>query len=402
MTYRSCSGNIGIKYTKKEHMKYGYTSIWKCLFKKELFDKYNITFPNCHSEARAVYAFIVAVSNKIANVEEGLYFYRRFRENSLSGNPRKNNGDEHALGLRAFEALIEKFSSAGIYDEYKDILEEIIKYKLSDILATSFYRRTKDEYDMLLNKYNCFISEKIPGAINYEYIILGGYNLNRILWNMNVIHSPYNRFNFSSIISVMHPVKNITIEHKNIYRKIMVNRDVQSDFWDIYEYSNASHIFIDLVEERFDILKLNEGYITKSDAWDNSEKCPCQGTICRLSAECDALWKNSFDDFVKKARTVKNNVKIIVVENFLALSYGDILCQTEYKDVESIREINKKLKSYYSYINEKYPELIMIKTSECDNYFTDDKYEYGVQPSHLNDWVNRKITEMIEERMEAI
>ena len=58
-TYRVCSGDMGCQYSKKERMKYGYTSIWKCMFKKEIFVKNGIVFPDCHIESRAVYALLV-------------------------------------------------------------------------------------------------------------------------------------------------------------------------------------------------------------------------------------------------------------------------------------------------------------------------------------------------------
>ena len=88
MTYRVCSGIMGRPYTLEEHMKYGYTAIWKCMFAKDLLVRNQITFPDCHSEARAIYALLLAKSNKVVNVKEALYYYRRFRKGSLSSTPR--------------------------------------------------------------------------------------------------------------------------------------------------------------------------------------------------------------------------------------------------------------------------------------------------------------------------
>ena len=39
----------------------------------------------------------------------------------------------------------------------------------------------------------------------------------------------------------------------------------------------------------------------------------------------------------------------------------------------------------------------MIPAHECENYFTDEAYEYGAVPQHLNDIVNQRIAHMIEE-----
>ncbi len=207
-TYHICSGSMGLEYTLEEHMKYGFTAIWKCMIRKNLFTDYGIVFPNCHSEARAVYPLLLALSGKIVNVHEGLYYYRRFRPKALSEQPRINNGDEKAVGLLAFDNLLQNFKTCGLYDKYKQVLEEIIKKKLSELLAGLFYRREEREFLQLTEKYYSYIAKKFPGTGNFRYITIGGYNLNRILWHMNVLHNPYTRFNFSSIVSLMYPVVN--------------------------------------------------------------------------------------------------------------------------------------------------------------------------------------------------
>ena len=61
---RISSGVMGVDDTLEEHMKYGYTAIWKCMFRKELFTKHGVIFPDCHSEARAVYALLLALGSR--------------------------------------------------------------------------------------------------------------------------------------------------------------------------------------------------------------------------------------------------------------------------------------------------------------------------------------------------
>lgn len=402
MTYKVCSGSMGMQYSLAEHMKYGHAAMWKCLIKKELFDKYCVEFPNCHSEMRAVYPLLLALGKKIANVNEGLYYYRRFRVNSLSAKPRVNNGDENAIGLRSFDALVEGFKKNNIYVQNVELLQEIIIYKMSDLLAASFYRKDKKEYLSLVKKYRRYIGQHFPENLNVPYITLGGYNLNRILWSMNVLHDSYCRFNFSSLIGIMHPLKEeLLLSHQNNYRQIMISRDIYGEFWDIIAEVKPEYIFIDFIEERFDMLHYKDGYITKSDAFDGA--CIENNTmqvISRKSEECKELWEKSCLMFIEKLKKQYPEIKIVLVKNYLSEEFGDIYGKEKYSDFLEIREINSILEAYYNFFEENFQDVIVIEASQIHPYFTDCNYEYGRISSHLNDIVNRKIAKIVQKIIE--
>lgn len=396
--YRCCSGNLGMQYNLEGHMKYGYTAIWKCMIKKSIFTDYGVEFPNCHSESRAIYPLLLAISGDIANVEEGLYYYRRFRKGSLSEKPRINDGDEKAIGLRAFDALVQGFKLCNLYDKYENLLQEIIKIKLSDLLSATFYRREKKDFLDLVENYYTYIGEKFPKSVNFKYINLGGYNLNRILCHMDLLHNPYGRFNFSSIISLMNPVTNqIQCIHKNKYREIMVKRDIISSFWEIIDEVKPEYIFVDFIEERFDIIEYLNGYITKSDAFEDAQLNLLDFRIIeRDSEECLKLWQNSFYKFIEKIENKIPECKIVVIENYLSEQFGDINSRTYFENIKEIRKKNYTLKQCYDFVKENYKDIPTINASKCDYYFTDKEYEYGAIPSHLNEIVNQKIADKIK------
>lgn len=401
MGYRLCSGSIGLLYTFEEHMIYGNLSIWKCLIKRKMFEIYAIEFPNCHSEAKAIYPLLLALSNKIVNVQEALYYYRRFRENSLTANPRKNKGDELAIGLNAFDALIDGFKKNNIYEEYKSLLEKMIKNKLSDILAGGFYRKTKDDYIRQVKKYRDYIDENFSNSLNFPYITFGGYNLNRILWNMNILHDSYCRFNFSSLISVMNPLENeLEFSHKNYYREMMMSRDIYGSLWDVMNEVKPKCIFIDLIEERFDIIRYRKVYLTKSDAFDTAEIDSNEMQIVwRDSIECLELWKCNCIKFIKKLAEDFPETKVVLIKNFLSKGYGDVRTIEKYSEICEIIQTNRILSTYYDFFEKQCPNAIVIEAIENEPYITDVKYEYGVIPSHLNDFVNRKIAKQIEKEV---
>jgi len=400
-TYHVCSGNMGFQYTMEEHMKYGHTAIWKCMIKKSLFVDYGITFPSCHSPARAIYALLIAISGEIVNVHEGLYYYRRFRQGSLTEKPRITNGDEKAVGLQAFDNLIKGFKACGIYAKYERTLQEIIKLKLSDLMAGLFYRREKDEFLQLTEQYYNYVRQKFQGTANFQYLTVGGYNLNRILCHMNLLHNPYGRFNFSSIISIMNPIiESLRGMYESRYREIMVERDIASLFWDISEDVMPEFIFLDFIEERFDLLEYAGGYITKSDAFDGAQlKFPLINyrVVERDSRECQQLWKINFQKFMERIKIRIPKCRVVVVENYLSEEVGDISGKMYFKELDEIRKINHILKQYYNFVVENYRQIPIVEASKCKYYYTDKQYEYGAIPSHLNEIVNLEVAKRIEE-----
>lgn len=399
--YCVCSGSMGRQYTLEEHMIYGAAQIWKCMIKKTLFTDYGIEFPDCHGEAKAIYSLLLALSGGIANVEEGLYYYRKFRRGSLSEKPRESCGDENAVGLQSSDCLLQGFQEQGMYQKYETLLQRIVKLRLSERLAGLLYRREKEEFCLLAEQYYSYIERKFPNTMNFRYMILGGYNLNRILWHMNILQNPYGRFNFSSLISLMNPVEvPFLCLHKNKYREIMVRRDIKSEFWKIIKEIKPEYIFIDFVEERFDVLEYAGGYITKSDAYDTLEQPFSDNHIIERNSEaCFILWKSCFQRFIEKVQIENSKCKIMVIENYLSEEVGDIFQKTYFGNLEEIRKKNQILKRYYNFISEKYPYIPIVETMDCAYYYTDRKYEYGAIPSHLNEIVNRKIANKIEKEI---
>ena len=149
------------------------------------------------------------------------------------------------------------------------------------------------DYQKLTENYYAYIAGRFPGTPDYRYITMGGYNLNRILGHMNLLHNPYCRFNFTSLISLMHPVDmEVPCRHRNRYREIMLKRELENQFWEILHEIRPEYLFLDFIEERFDVLSYGNGYLTKSDALEGAE-CPLENAVIikRDSKECQLSWQ---------------------------------------------------------------------------------------------------------------
>lgn len=431
MIYRSCYGRMGQAYTLPEHMKYGPTATYKAISRKSLWTKYRLAMPKCSFESPAVYSLVLALSNRIVNVREALYYYRRFRENSLveNGYARKGGKPNNRLAIRAMDYLVEEFRRTGRYEEFAGILEGVVKYRLNDILAMQFHRKSPEDFRELVHNYRSFLAERFPKGRNETYITWGGYNLNRILAHMDWLHDPYARFNFSSMISLLNPENAIYEQnHKNRYRQIMLERERTHSYWNLLAELQPKFLFLDLLEERFDILQIGNSFVTLSDAFagakftrsiseitplvqmeaDNfaaneemtaEELVKFGRVIPRDSARCTELWQQACRNIVKETQRICPDICFVIVENYLCETVGNLESRKPFANLEDIRKINSVLRQYYSFLKATLPEALVISSSKDDLYFTDEKYEYGAIPSHLNEIENQKIAETIQEAL---
>jgi glycosyltransferase involved in cell wall biosynthesis len=442
--YRSCYGRMGQAYTLPEHMKYGPTATYKAISRKSLWTKYRLAMPKCSFESPAIYSLLLALSNRIVNVREALYYYRRFRENSLveNGYAHKDGKPNNRLAIKAMDFLVEEFRRTGRYEEFAGILESVVKYRLNDILAMQFHRKSPGDFRELTQNYRHFLAKRFPEGRNEPYITWGGYNLNRILTHMDWLHDPYARFNFSSLISLMNQEKPAYGQiHKNRYRQIMLERERTHSYWEILAELKPKFLFIDLIEERFDMLQLGNSFVTLSDAFegakftrgfsvmnpsvqmeagklDGKEELTVEcltveelsakelsaeelisfgQVISRDSARCTDLWQQACQKMVKETQRICPDIRFVILENYLCETVGNLESRKPFANIEDIRKINSILRQYYSFLKEILPEAPVISPSKDDLYFTDEKYEYGAIPSHLNEIENQKIAKKIEE-----
>lgn len=396
-TYCSCYGSLGVNYSKEAHMICGNVSIWKLLIRKQLWIDNQLSFTDCHSPATPVYALLIAKSNKIENVREALYYYRIFRAGSLTMKPRTDK-EERVIGIQAFESLLANFHERDMEHEYEEYLERIVKHKMTGLMAAFFYRMSIEDYKLLANNYYQFVLEHFPKEKEIKYLTWGGYNLTRIMWHAKYLHNPYGRFNFSSLISLMHPIEsNLCVPHKVKYREMMLARETGNLFWDILSEVKPDYIIMDFIEERFDIVRYGNGYLTKSDALDETDiMLDEKQVIFRDSDFCKQLWEESALAFIQRMKTEYPNLEIVLVKNYLTEKVGDVQTQEFFEETDTIRRTNKILEQYYDFFESHSTGIKTIEASKGDYYFTDKQYEYGAIPSHLNELANQEISEMIE------
>ena len=405
--YRSCYGRMGIPYTLTEHMKYGPTATYKSMSLRSLWEEHDLRLPDCAFESPAVYALVVALSGEVASVREPLYYYRRFRENSLieTGYAARDGSANNTLGIEAMQFLLDSFRARGLWEQYGRVLPGVVIYRLNDILAMQFHRKSEADFRAVVSNFRYFLARAFPERENPVYLTVGGYNLNRILTHMNVLHDPGCRFNFSSLVSLAGPRPDLpAMRHPNRYREMMLERENRQIFWETLRDKKPEYLFLDLMEERFDLLRAGDAYITESDAWlggayPGDAAVPTLERIPRRGEDCRALWEDSARRFFSRLREAVPGIRICVVESLLCEEVGSPEARCSHPGLEVIRETNGVLRRYYRFLHQLLPEARFFPVADDPLYFTDRNYEYGAVPSHVNELENQKIAERIEKTL---
>lgn len=400
--YRPCYGCMGIEYTVEEKMIYGESVAWRYISKKELWSKNKIEMPDCLGASHAVYVLLLGLGAKVISIHEPLYYYRRMRKGSIIDINGKGSKEEGKMGIAELSAMISEFKNRGLYEQYRELLERVVKYRMSDLLAAQFSRKSVSDFLVQYGNYREYIDQIFPDRNNHIYFNVGGYNLNKIVSYLPELHNPYYRFNFSSLISIVNPVKNWEYyAHSNKYRSKMIDRDATSVFWSMLEEIKPDFLFMDFIEERFDVIRLGDGYVTKSDAYDELQDKPKGGLLIKnQSMEFKRLWEESCICFFERVCKVIPLERIYIIENYLSEKVGDVNKQNYFQEIDEIKNINVCLKSKYEFIKKYVEEIQFVEAYKGKLYFTDQEYVYGAMPSHLNEIVNRKIARQIEKMLE--
>ena len=381
---------MGRQFNRLDRWMLGNVTMWHIITKKELWVENGIMQPNTVAEDVATYALLLVYAHKIVGLSESLYYYRKDRKGNLC-----SQSDSYQESVYVMENIVQSFRDRGIYFQYRKELMIYLRRWISRALSPLLSQAEEDIY--LQSRKNglevysrCFEGEILPSEL-----LWGSFNLTRIVNKLNLLEDPYSRFQFSSMIAVMpHRQQEYIIEHKNVYRKYMLEREFSGSFQRILREQKPEYFFFDLLEERHDIICTEAGYYTKSDAYDEATMSIGDYIIIsRDSDECTELWKESCKYFMSLVLSVVEPQKIYMVENYLAERHGDGTVIKKFEDIETIQKTNRILNSYYSYISRNYPEIRCVKAYEVDKYYTDDEYEYGCYPWHLNEWANIQIAE---------
>lgn len=187
----------------------------------------------------------------------------------------------------------------------------------------------------------------------------------------------------TSLVSLMSkPLSIQKINLKSEFQKKIVRRDFEKDFFEILNKTKFDVLIIDLIDERFGLLKYADSYVTRSTEFVNAglDKAYSFQTLNRYSDDVDKLWKSAAGQFVNRLQSLIPPAKIILHEAYWADKYKD---HNEIKPFEDdkqrqVMRHNAILSKYYHYIR----KLLPVKTIRAETATADAQHLWGLTPFH--------------------
>ncbi len=243
--------------------------------------------------------------------------------------------------------------------------------------------------------------EKIFGTriIESQLLVFGGFSSRWIAMRAALGCKINHHFAFSSLVSAMCIGEETNIAHNSTFRKEQIIADITGELCGrIKNIKEDTIIFIDLLEERYDLLMSEKGNIfTNSEAYLESEHGNEKSVkICR--EEHLKMWYEACDRLSIELKD--KNIKVILSENYLSSLYGDLSMINQRTEKEDIDRINADLEKMYEYAQKVLNPIIVIKPDERYE-FTFGNFAFGNNKEYYNkvcyqDMANRIFTSMYE------
>ncbi len=392
--YISCNSILNSQYTKAKYLLLSNPSSCNKIIRKKFWQQNEMQFPNTVSEDTAIFPLLMLLSEKVAEVKEPLYYYRKYRANSIT-----STIENRMLFAEAYQTTVDYFQQHFIFEKYKKLLYRYFLEWSSNSLSPCLGKVDDDFYKRVRATYINFLQKNFADFPLRRTVVFGSYNLTKIAKLTSLFADPYERFQFSSIISL----KNVSAReiesvprHKNAYRDFMLGREYHNKFYSLLDEEKPEYILVDFIEERHDLVIDDGQYYTYSDALQESGFYKEPKLLRRVDPACAEVWENACENFIGelKKRFLPENV--FLVKSYLAKEYGDCHVRKAYENIEDIEKINSVLKQYYSFFEDHFEGIHAIEVFSDSTYFTDYRYEYGCFPWHLNDEMNYRIANNID------
>lgn len=158
-----------------------------------------------------------------------------------------------------------------------------------------------------------------------------------------------------------------------------------------------THLILELVDERFDLLRLRNVVVTHS--WDLQQAGLADGPlrnfrrIPRLSEEASALWASGVDQLAAFLRERLPETRVIFHDVRWATDYVDLLGQTRAFEpaltlwqgvAGDIAQHNELLGHYSAYLRAAVPTAFHVRAPQAVT-IADESHRWGLQPYHFTE-----------------
>jgi hypothetical protein len=151
---------------------------------------------------------------------------------------------------------------------------------------------------------------------------------------------------------------------------------------------DCDFFFIDFIDERLELVKISDSFITRSSELVNSNflKSKKYKILKRGDVQLK-MWEESCDLFAAKVLQSIPTKRIIIIKAYWASAYKDINGKTKkFSKLDHNRAMyhNQYLDHYYNYLEKK---LTGCNVVSADNLLADVSHKWGISPFHyVNEW----------------
>lgn len=201
------------------------------------------------------------------------------------------------------------------------------------------------------------------------------------------IDAYYARSSFASLSSLPDVDYKIINNIESEFQRRMVLWDMNKNFLTRAPNSPANVIVIDLIDERFNILKKASGSIcTLSNEYLKAQKGSLSGRVInRNSEEKYALWKRGFASVMEKIRNSDTQKKVIINNVYWSrkTTKGEMINNEQSKMIEVA---NESLQRMYNWIRMNFDYVSFIDY-DPDIFRADPNHRWGLSAFHYQDEV---------------
>jgi hypothetical protein len=217
-----------------------------------------------------------------------------------------------------------------------------------------------------------------------------------------------NYYGGESIISCMgrlnEKLLDTKVVHQNSFRQTCIVQDFEKRFAHLNpgQFNNIDYIFIDLLDERFDVGKNeNNELFTISDYFNDIQTdIDMKYTVIKsFTEEWYGLWEEACDRFVKRIKKYISENKIVLIKTKLSEQYYSQDGVFNFDNLDYIKTVNANLEKCYNILQKKCPMATVIDIEELERYQTSYLFRHGCYPWHLNDALYLKASNFIKKQL---
>lgn len=377
---------------------------WGKLIRKEIFDKYLLKFPHHFFEDAVMMPILYVLADRLSFIGDALYYYRNRTGSTVNSDKMLNDR------IYCMTSLIMNFKNYGLYEKYEEQLRQNIEQRIQINLRMAG-NALNQRYKEFADRQEQAAKQLFPDvAVRQDQIcVVGSYNLMtiaKVVMNYEADKNIEMYFGRESLISIMgnnSSLNQVSVGHEvPMKHKCLINdfskRLVQ---YNPAEFKNIDYIFIDLLEERFDIGVYEGDFFTLSDAFNEVEESLriSYSVISAESEEWFALWKQACGRFIERILTYVRPQQVVIVESKLTEQYVDENGRHDFPDIEKIKKCNERLQKCYDYMKQINPGFRAMPLVQLECYVTNADFRHGCFPWHLGNMAYERIGEYIKEAL---